>query len=162
MSLVPTCVGPSCSLGRRSEQNVQHERNHRDRGHGLQNDSWPGALHPLQTNRMTARSSRRSGKCCWYRHKPLLKVADFFRLSHPGGYFLRRDTMAATKKIISTTIKTIRPMVSVSKSDANEAGKAVLRPCCVELFVVACKALKLLSLTCNAAQHGSPGRTKRG
>jgi hypothetical protein len=66
------------------------------------------------------------------------------------------------KKIISAAAKTIRPMVSVSQSHANEAGNAVLRSCCVELFVAAGNALELLLLTGSAAQHGSAGRTKRG
>jgi hypothetical protein len=66
------------------------------------------------------------------------------------------------KKTISATAKTMRPMVSVSQSDANEAGKAVLRSCCVDLFVVAGNALELLSLARSAAQHGSGDRTKRG
>jgi len=34
--------------------------------------------------------------------------------TYPGGHFLHRDTLAATKKITSATAKTIRPMVSVS------------------------------------------------
>jgi hypothetical protein len=45
-------------------------------------------------------------------------------------------------------------------ADANEARKSVLRPCCVELFVVTCNALKLLSATCKAAQHGSSCRNE--
>jgi hypothetical protein len=50
-------------------------------------------------------------------------------------------------------IRTTRPIESVSRSDVNEAGKAVLRSCCVELFAVARNALELLLLACSTTQH---------
>jgi hypothetical protein len=103
------------------------------------------------------------GHCAGIMHKSELRaLVNSNRIpAHSGGHFLHRDTVAAMKKITSTTAKTIRPMVSVSQSDANEAGKVVLRSCCVEPFVVPGKALELLSPACSAAQHGSAGRTKR-
>jgi hypothetical protein len=82
--------------------------------------------------------------------------------SSPGGRFLHGDSLAAMKRAASATTSTTRPIVSLSHSDANEAGKAVLRSYCVEPLVVACNVLELLSLACSAAQHGLAGRTKRG
>jgi hypothetical protein len=62
----------------------------------------------------------------------------------------------AAKAAISAT----KPMAPAFKSDANEAGKAVLRPCCVELFVADGKTLELLTSACIGSQHGSGDRTK--
>jgi hypothetical protein len=58
--------------------------------------------------------------------------------------------------MIATTARpTAKRISESSKNDWNEAGKAVLRSCCVEPFVADGKTLELLTLACNAAQHRS-------
>jgi hypothetical protein len=78
------------------------------------------------------------------------RTGDYIRSQQSGGPFLQHDSLVTMKKIISAAAKTIRPMVSVSQSHANEAGNAVLRSCCVELFVASCNALELLPIEKNA------------
>ena len=80
------------------------------------------------------------------------------RAAHPGGHFLDRDPTREATAIAA--MNTMNPMVPVSKSDANEAGRAVLRSCCMEPFVADGKSLELLRSACSAAQHGSGDRTK--
>jgi hypothetical protein len=80
--------------------------------------------------------------------------------AHSGGHFRHRDSLAAMKTAVTAATSAIMPMVSVSKSDANEAGNAVLRWCGVEPFVGGGKTLELLTPACNPSQHGSGDRTK--
>jgi len=59
----------------------------------------------------------------------------------------------AAKAAISAT----KPMAPAFKSDANEAGKAVLRSRCVGLFVAYGKTLELLTQASIDAQNGTIG-----